>query len=241
MRHIVLVAHNLRSCHNVGSLLRTAEGLGVKMVYLTGYTPYPAKPGDPRLPHEAAKVSKQINKTALGAENVVPWQRNADVFEVIAYLQKNGFRVAAVEQSPDSVALPDWEPANKVALLVGREVEGIEAAVLAACNQTLEIPMYGKKESFNVVQAAAMALYHCRFSKCYALAVIRSAANGPSVQDPLAALRSLKMTNNHNYYRMSLWLPNWAVRITSVPFPNQNKLPKTTTGITGRIFLFCCW
>ena len=66
MRDIILIAHNLRSCHNVGSLLRTAEGLGVQTVYLTGYTPYPLELGDTRLPHIATKLHKQIDKTALG-------------------------------------------------------------------------------------------------------------------------------------------------------------------------------
>jgi 23S rRNA (guanosine2251-2'-O)-methyltransferase len=69
MRDIILIGHNLRSCHNVGSLLRTAEGLGISKVYLTGYTPYPIPTDseDGRLPHEARKLHKQIQKTALGA------------------------------------------------------------------------------------------------------------------------------------------------------------------------------
>lgn len=163
MRTIVLIAHNLRSCHNVGSLLRTAEGLGVGQVYLTGYTPYPAEPHDTRLPHIAAKLSKQISKTALGAEQTQAWMHSEDIGVVIRQLKADGFTVVAVEQAADSIALPDYQPPEKVALLVGREVEGVESEVLAACDQAVEIPMFGHKESFNVVQAAAMALYHCRF------------------------------------------------------------------------------
>jgi 23S rRNA (guanosine2251-2'-O)-methyltransferase len=163
MRTIVLIAHNLRSCHNVGSLLRTAEGLGVTDVYLTGYTPYPVIADDQRMPHLAQKINKQISKTALGAEKLVTIHVSTAIEPILAQLKTRGYQIAAVEQSATSAALPDFEPADKIALLVGREVEGVEPEVLASCDVTLEIPMYGQKESFNVVQAAAMALYHCRF------------------------------------------------------------------------------
>lgn len=163
MVKLVLIAHNLRSAHNVGSLLRTAEGLGVNQVFLTGYTPYPFSPNDERLPHLALKTDKQISKTALGAEKLVDWQHVPDVNIALADLKKQGFTVAALEQAPGSIKLPDFKPPAKLALIVGREVEGIEPEILAICDQTLEIPMLGRKESFNVAQAAAMALYHCRF------------------------------------------------------------------------------
>lgn len=165
MRDIVLIAHNLRSAHNVGSLLRTAEGLGVNQVYLTGYTPYPLGPDDKRLPHLAQKIHRQIQKTALDAETLVPWEHRDDVFALITSLQANGFTVAAVEQAAGSIALPAYDLPEKLALLVGREVEGVEMEVLAAVDACLEIPMFGRKESFNVVQAAAMALYQARFTK----------------------------------------------------------------------------
>lgn len=164
MRDIILIGHNLRSCHNVGSLLRTAEGLGVSKVIFGGYTPHPAHVNDTRLPHEAAKLERQIHKTALGAENMIPWQYHRDILPVLERLKKQGYVIAAIEQAEDSRELPGYHPPEKVALLVGREVEGIEPEILAACDSVLEIPMFGKKESYNVVQAAAMALYHCRFT-----------------------------------------------------------------------------
>jgi 23S rRNA (guanosine2251-2'-O)-methyltransferase len=166
MRDIILIAHNLRSCHNIGSLLRTAEGLGVKEVILSGYTPYPVQPSntaDPRLPHIANKLHKQIKKTALGAEESQPWRHIDELDEILPVLAADGYTLAAIEQAADSTKLPEYRPADKIALLVGREVEGVEPEVLANMNLTLEIPMFGDKESFNVVQAAAMALYHCRF------------------------------------------------------------------------------
>jgi len=163
-RQIILIAHNIRSTHNIGSLLRTAEGLGVETIYLTGYTPYPQMPHDNRLPHLAQKIDKQIHKTALDAEALVNWKRHDDILELLETLKTQGFTVAAVEQTAKSLKLPDFEPPQKIALIVGREVEGIEPEVVAASDYCLEIPMFGKKESFNVVQAAAMALYHCRFA-----------------------------------------------------------------------------
>jgi tRNA G18 (ribose-2'-O)-methylase SpoU len=167
MSDICLIAHNLRSTHNVGSLLRTAEGLGISKVYLTGYTPYPLAANDSRLPHLAKKINKAIQKTALGAELSMNWEHTSSVENVIAQLKSNDFTVAAVEQAPNATKLPGYYPPQKIALLVGREVEGVEPAVLALCDLALEIPMFGSKESFNVVQAAAMAMYHCRFADSF--------------------------------------------------------------------------
>jgi 23S rRNA (guanosine2251-2'-O)-methyltransferase len=83
---------------------------------------------------------------------------------LLKQLKADGFAVAALEQSATSQQLQKYTPPQKVALVLGREVEGIDESLLAACDTTLEIPMFGKKESFNVVQAAAMALYQCRFA-----------------------------------------------------------------------------
>ena len=164
MRNIVLIAHNLRSTHNVGSLLRTAEGLGVEKVILSGYTPYPMHDEDRRLPHEAGKIGRQIKKTALGAEDSVKWEHHAEIVPVINRLKKNGYIVAALEQTDDAHLLHKYHPPEKIVLIVGREVEGLEPEILEACDVALEIPMFGKKESYNVAQAAAMGLYHCRFT-----------------------------------------------------------------------------
>jgi tRNA G18 (ribose-2'-O)-methylase SpoU len=164
MRTIVVIAHDLRSTHNVGSLLRTCEGLGISHVYFTGYTPYPSTPHDDRLPHIAEKLTRQIHKTALDAENLVPWSHEPDVNTLITQLQADGFTCTALEQSANSTPLPDYVPPDKIALLLGREVEGIDPQLITQCDVTLEIPMDGRKESFNVVQAAAMALYQFRFT-----------------------------------------------------------------------------
>jgi 23S rRNA (guanosine2251-2'-O)-methyltransferase len=163
MYDLVLIAHNLRSAHNVGSLLRTAEGLGVTEVYLTGYTPFPSAENDDRLPHIAKKVSAQINKTALGAENTLDWKQRDDIEPLIKELHEAGYTIAALEQTATALHLPTYQPPQKLTIIVGREVEGVEVEVLELTDLQLDIPMHGQKESFNVVQAAAMALYHCRY------------------------------------------------------------------------------
>ena len=162
MKEIVIIAHDIRSTHNVGSLLRTAEGLGVAKVYLTGYTPYPRQQHDERLPHLAAKIDTQIAKTALGAENMVDWQHSENIAQVLDALKADGFQIIALEQTPDAVPLPSFASTQKVALVLGREVEGVDPKILSLCDTVVEIPMAGNKESFNVVQAAAMTLYHLR-------------------------------------------------------------------------------
>jgi tRNA G18 (ribose-2'-O)-methylase SpoU len=163
MNKLFLIAHNIRSAHNVGSLLRTSEGLGVGKVWLTGYSPYPLAANDDRLPHLSQKIDKQITKTALGSEKLVPWQHAADIEKVIADLKTGGFVVAGLEQTPAALPLPKFKTPEKLAIIVGREVEGLEPEILALCDTVLEIPMSGRKESFNVASAAAMTLYHARF------------------------------------------------------------------------------
>lgn len=162
MRSIILVVHDVRSAYNVGSLLRTADGLGVEEVYLTGYTPYPAAPKDSRLPHVAAKTSHQIAKTALGAEQSVNWQHEPDVNAAVDDLKTRGYEIVALEQAPKGIPLNDFEPPAKVALIVGNEVNGLSSEILALSSKIVMIPMSGKKESFNVAIAAAIALYHLR-------------------------------------------------------------------------------
>jgi 23S rRNA (guanosine2251-2'-O)-methyltransferase len=164
MRSIVVIAHDIRSTHNVGSLLRTSDGLGVSHVYFSGYTPYPLTNPDDRLPHIAQKLTAQIHKTALGAEEMLAWSHTSDITALLQQLRDAGYAITALEQSATSIPLPSYNPPQKIALLLGREVEGIEPKLLATCDDILEIPMDGRKESFNVVQAAAMALYHIRFA-----------------------------------------------------------------------------
>lgn len=161
MKQLTIVVDNIRSTHNVGSILRTADGLGVQKVYLCGTTPYPHRGHqETRLPHEAAKVTAKIHKTALGAEESVAWEYAQDTNEVIALLQQNGTYIAAVEQDSTSTPLHTFTAPNAaIALIVGPEVTGISKETLALCDSVLEIPMHGTKESLNVAVAAAIAVY----------------------------------------------------------------------------------
>lgn len=162
MRQIALVVHNVRSAHNVGSLLRTAEGLGVEKVYLSGYTPYPEAIADDRLPHIRQKVSRQIHKTALGAEQTIEWQHIDDIKSCLDVLNNEDYQIVALEQTDTAINLADFSPTKSVVLIVGNELEGISKGLLDRAAMHVHIPMLGRKESFNVAAAAAMALYHLR-------------------------------------------------------------------------------
>lgn len=157
MAAVIVIAHNIRSTHNVGALFRTCEGLGVDKLILSGYTPYPAFPGDNRLPHIAAKLTAQIHKTALGAEQLVSFEYQSS--PNLPELKNKGYTIAGLEQDDRSIMLHAYSPPEKVALLLGEEVEGIGQELRDACDVLLEIPMRGEKESFNVSVAAGMALY----------------------------------------------------------------------------------
>ena len=156
MAKITLLLHNIRSSHNVGAIFRTAEGFGVKEIILSGYTPYPRRSGDTRLPHLAEKITKQINKTALGAERIVPFRYFEKIDE---FLSTNTLPLVALEQSNQSVTLESFNPLNDFLLVLGEEVHGIEIDLLDRCETILEIPMKGEKESFNVSVATGIALY----------------------------------------------------------------------------------
>lgn len=163
MKRLYLIVHNVRSTHNVGSLLRTADGLGIDKVYLTGYTPYPKKSGDHRLPHLANSVAKRIHKTALGAEKSISWNYQRDIEKLLAKLKTAGWQIAALEQTETAIDLTKFKTEWDTALVVGTEVGGLPVEVIALTDLQLQIPMSGKKESFNVAVAAAIGLYHLHF------------------------------------------------------------------------------
>jgi len=157
MPEIIVIAHNIRSTHNVGSIFRTAEGFGVTKIILSGYSPYPHIAGDTRLPHIYEKLTSQIHKTALDAEVMVPFEYIES--PPLEQLKAAGYRLVALEQEDRSINLADYDTPDKIALLIGEEVHGIEADLLAQCQDVLEIPMVGQKESFNVSVATGIALY----------------------------------------------------------------------------------
>lgn len=147
-----VILHNIRSSHNVGAILRTADGAGVMHVYITGYTPAPVD--------RFGRANKEIAKTALGAEKSIQWEQRKLLSMLVKILKREGVAIIGVEQSKKSIALSKLKKFPKVAYIFGNEVEGLAARDLSQCDKVVELPMVGKKESLNVSAAAAIVLYH---------------------------------------------------------------------------------
>jgi len=154
-KKIILIIHNVRSAHNVGSMFRTADGAGVDEIILSGYTPVPPKEGALYL----TDADKALRKTALGAEASVPWKKVVSLTRLLNRLKKEGYEIAALEQHGESIDYQKYHQAGDVVLIVGNEVTGIEGTILKQCDRILELPMRGKKNSLNVAVAAGIALY----------------------------------------------------------------------------------
>ena len=148
----ILILHNIRSVHNVGSIFRTADAAGVAKIYLTGYTPTPLD--------RFNRERKDFIKVSLGAESSVPWEAAMQLSPVLKKLKKDGYEIIAIEQSKTSTPLFDYKPTGKkIAVVMGNEVLGISTQSLKYADHVLEIPMRGKKESLNVSVAAGSALF----------------------------------------------------------------------------------
>lgn len=161
---IVLVLPNIRSAYNVGAILRTAEGFGVKKVIFSGVTPRPDD--SEKLPHVREKVNHMIHKTALGAEEMLELYSSHDIISDLEKLRKDGFIVAGLENNleksqPIALSNPHLSDhlSSKTVLVLGEEVHGIPPEICDYIDLFLEIPMKGQKESFNVSVAAGIALF----------------------------------------------------------------------------------
>lgn len=144
---IVVVLENIRSAYNVGSVFRTADAFLVEAIYIIGYS---AKP-----PH------KEIKKTALGAEETVSWQHFSTTAEAISLLKEQGYTIYAVEQAEGSRELQTLRPGadEKIAVVFGNEVTGVEQSTIHLCDACLEIPQLGMKHSLNIATAAGVVLW----------------------------------------------------------------------------------
>lgn len=160
MSELILVIHNVRSTHNVGSLLRTANGLGLTHVYLSGYTPHFKVENDTRLPHVIARDERQIHKTSLGAQDSLTMLYKESFPELVTELRDNNYHIIGLEQHDSSQILTSFTRDSKLALVVGNEVGGIDHEELTLVDTILEIPMRGSKESLNVSVAGALALFY---------------------------------------------------------------------------------
>ena len=144
---LVVVLDNIRSAHNVGSAFRTADSFGIDKVFLCGISAVPP--------------SAEIHKSALGAEDSVPWEHVDDTLEAVRRLQAAGYTVVAVEQTVHSVKLSTFQrdPGRKYALIFGNEVSGVRQDVVDASDFSLEIPQYGTKHSLNVSVSVGVVLW----------------------------------------------------------------------------------
>jgi 23S rRNA (guanosine2251-2'-O)-methyltransferase len=167
MAQIKVLAHNIRSCHNIGAILRTSDGFGVEEVICSGYSPYPRLINkndgrDDRLEYLIEKITKKIHKTALGAEEIVTCTHTSSIIDKINDLKSQGYTILGLELNERSIKLPDYKSPQKVALLLGEELHGLTPELLELCDELVEIPMFGQKESYNVSISAGIALYHLR-------------------------------------------------------------------------------
>lgn len=143
---IIVVLENIRSAYNVGSIFRTADAFLIEGLYICGYTAQP--------PH------KEIKKTALGADETVFWKYTKEITEVIQELRDKGFKIYAIEQAENSLLLQQLNfKDEKVAVIFGNEVSGVEQSTIALCDGVIEIPQMGMKHSLNVSVAAGVVLW----------------------------------------------------------------------------------
>jgi 23S rRNA (guanosine2251-2'-O)-methyltransferase len=147
-----LILHDIRSAHNVGAIFRTADGVGVGMIYLTGYTPAPLD--------RFGRLRADVAKSALGAEKTVAWRHEESVTELLARLRGRGVRSVAVEQTPSAQEYRSAARHPDTVYIFGNEVDGLPESVLARVDEVIEIPMFGSKESLNVSVCAGIILYH---------------------------------------------------------------------------------
>ena len=161
---LMVALHNIRSCYNVGAILRTAEGFGVKNVILSGYTP---RVHDKNLlPHLRDKLDREIHKTALGAEDMLGIYSSDDIISLLKNFHEQGWQIVGLENNIANVPLFKLGDvklksalSDKVILVLGEEVKGIDYSLYDIIDLFIEIPMKGKKESFNVSVAAGIAMY----------------------------------------------------------------------------------
>ena len=137
----------------------------INEIIFSGYTPYPKLDNDDRLPHIVEKLSKRIDKTALGAQSNLNLSYVENIDNKILELKQNSYQIISLEQSDKSVDISEFDPSDKIVLIIGNELDGVSAELLDISDKIIEIPMLGKKESYNVASASAIALYHLRFGK----------------------------------------------------------------------------
>lgn len=144
-KDVYVLLNNIRSLHNVGAIFRTSDGAGVKKIFLCGQTGFPPRP--------------DITKTAIGAEEVVPWEYYIEARDCITRLKKDGVRLVALEQTEKSTDYRKLKAEGPICLVLGNEIDGVEHTIIRECDAAIEIPMQGEKQSLNVSVAFGIAIY----------------------------------------------------------------------------------
>lgn len=154
---VVVVLDNIRSAHNVGSVFRTSDSFKIDRLWLCGICAVPP--------------SAEIHKSALGAEDSVPWEHSDSTMSVVEKLRSEGYTIVSVEQTVRSVSLesfvPGFKDGKRYALIFGNEVDGVDQAVVDASDFTLEIPQFGTKHSLNVSVSAGVVLWHFTLARLH--------------------------------------------------------------------------
>jgi 23S rRNA (guanosine2251-2'-O)-methyltransferase len=149
MRELIIALDDIRSHHNVGSIFRSADAFGVKEIILGGISPCP--------PH------RDIQKTALGATESVPWRQELDLLSELQALKSKGIKLIAVEQTEHSVPLTEFNPLDEsYCVVLGNEVNGVSSAILDICDKCIEIKQVGIKKSLNVSVCAGIVIFHLK-------------------------------------------------------------------------------
>lgn len=144
--NFILLAHNIRSLYNMGSIFRSADAFGIHALWISGFTPHPPR--------------AEISKTALGAEQSVNWKIISNTSSSIQSLKEIGYTIYGLEQTSVSEMLTQHQTsAQKVCLILGNEVTGIDSKLIPLVDCFIEIPQFGEKHSLNVSVAAGIALY----------------------------------------------------------------------------------
>ncbi|MFA5870884.1 MAG: TrmH family RNA methyltransferase [Candidatus Paceibacterota bacterium] len=154
---LVGILSDIRSLHNVGSMFRTADGVGIEKLYLCGITPEPFD--------RFGRLQKEFSKTALGSEKNVEWEYRKSITKLIKKLKSEGCMIYAIEQAENSTQYNKFSKSKKkknVAFIVGNEVSGIPKRILNQCDEIFEIPMRGAKESLNVSVAFGIVAYELK-------------------------------------------------------------------------------
>ena len=147
MSQLIAVLHDVRSMHNIGAAFRNADAFGIKKLILSGFSPSPPRP--------------EISKTAIGAEEFVDWESTESITEKLEYLKKEGYLIVGLEQTDQSILIPDYKPPQdqKICLVFGNEVTGLDKKLLPFVDTFIEIPQYGNKHSLNVSVTVGISLY----------------------------------------------------------------------------------